>query len=339
MSRAFSPQTPQEVANILHQAQESGVPLAFSPEEAGLLEEPVWLDLRSLNAIRHDQPEDFMVRVEAGVTFGALDTLLAPFDQAFPLSYPAHVTVGEVLAEDRPALETGLRGYPRDYVLKTEIATPDGRLTVSGADVVKNVTGYDLHKFYVGGRHAFGVITSATLKVLARPAEPVRLDTLSGWPSDAVVIEAVLPLGACASFADVASERVSPVGWRLHVSSEAGLIYLLSSPWPVEGHSVADALTGLRALLEELQAEAKRHGGFLQIVRMPLSIFSSGRSGGCRDVESLLALLETFNLPEDASVRRLLHCLKGSYDPKGVLFTPYCPLRPILPSFDDIPGS
>jgi FAD/FMN-containing dehydrogenase len=331
--RRFSPRTSREVAALLHRAQESGLPLAFSPEEACLLEKPVWLDLRSLNTIRHDQPGDFIVRVEAGVTFGALDAALAPFNQAFPLSYPADATVDEVLAEDRPAPETGLRGYPRDYVLKTEIATPDGRLTVSGADVVKNVTGYDLHKFYVGGRNAFGVITSATLKVLARPAEPVRLDTLSGWPPEVVVAEAVLPLGACAAFTEAVADSVNRAGWRLQTVPTAGLAHLISPSWPAvnEQAKLTDALDRLQTFLEGLRVEAKRCEGFLQIVHMPFSVFSSDRPGGAQAIERLPALLETFNLPEDASTRRLLQALKGSYDPKGVLFTPYCPLKPMTP--------
>src|SRR5262249_28775095 len=122
------------------------------------------------NRIRQHPAADFVIEVETGLTVGQLDALLVASQQFWPLSYPTDTRLIDILAEDRPALETGLRGHPRDYVLKTEIATPDGQLTVSGADVVKNVTGYDLAKLYVGGRNAFGVLTSITLKLLSRPA-------------------------------------------------------------------------------------------------------------------------------------------------------------------------
>ena len=165
----LTPQSAYHVAQILNWAQASLCRVAVDYLDACRMPTPVWLDLSALKHIRQYPAEDFIIEVETGLTFGELKQILSQNRQAFPLSYPAESTIAEILAEDRPALETGLRGAFRDYVLKTEIATPDGNVTISGADVVKNVTGYDLAKLYVGGRHAFGVVTSVTLKLMARP--------------------------------------------------------------------------------------------------------------------------------------------------------------------------
>ncbi len=163
------PKMAGQAAQLLNWAQESGLRVAFHPQEAALLEEPLWLDHADLKQVRQYPVDDFIIEVETGMPFGQLVALLSKNWQAFPLTYPDELTLGEILANDLPALESGLRGYPRDYVLKTELVTPDGQITISGADVVKNVTGYDLAKLYVGGRHTFGLLTSVTLKLAALP--------------------------------------------------------------------------------------------------------------------------------------------------------------------------
>jgi|GEM_PF-2103795 len=165
----LTPYSAEQVAYILNWAQINLCPVAINYPDACRMSPPVWLDLSGLDCIRQAPVEDFIIEVETGMTFGELQKELAKNWQTFPLGYASETTIADVLAEDRPALETGLRGAFRDYVLKTEIATPDGELTISGADVVKNATGYDLAKLYVGGRHAFGIVTSITLKLIALP--------------------------------------------------------------------------------------------------------------------------------------------------------------------------
>jgi FAD/FMN-containing dehydrogenase len=430
--------TPEAVAEQLRQAAQENTMLSFSQAEAQLLDTPRWLDCSGLNKIRHDQPDDFMIRVQTGVTFEALNRRLADSNQVFSLSYPAQTTVGDILADDRPALETGLRGYPRDYALKTQIATPDGQLTTSGADVVKNVTGYDLHKFYIGAQNAFGVITAATLKVIARPAlkryalihgvsldqaqplvqtlqaaalplvacelvQPTThtgsqlligwslfiglaaeqslveeamvcletlvqqdfsatlseafslvwfedtaeadsfasdandiqayCDALQAWPQASVVLEAALPLAHWSAFLSmISSQAALSEHWRFQVRPAAGLVFIL---WPSDALLSIDRLT---QSLETFQSMAERFDGFVQIRRLPWEAcmpLSSQNPNNPIDSNSLtknqlLALTQRFNLPADPVIRSLLQSLKASYDPKGILFSPYLPLNPMV---------
>lgn len=211
----LTPQSAAQVAKLLNWAQESKCSVAIDYVDACRMPQPLWLDLSALTRVRQYPTEDFIIEVETGMTFGELEQGLAKNWQAFPLSYPAETTIAEVLAEDRPALETGLRGAFRDYVLKTEIATPDGHLTISGADVVKNVTGYDLAKLYVGGRHAFGVVTSVTLKLMALPHAQrhwlFTVDSLqAGCALSEKLLAAHLPLSVCEIYQ-------SDAGWRVFI--------------------------------------------------------------------------------------------------------------------------
>ncbi len=165
----LTPTKASQVAKLLQWAQSQNKPVAMTPADATLLPESLWLDCAALNQVRQHSVADFIIQVECGMTYRELLATVAPHRQTLPLSYPPSLTLGQILAEERPALQTGLRGYPRDYVLKAELATPDGQVTISGADVVKNVTGYDLAKLHIGGYHQFGVLTSVTLKLAALP--------------------------------------------------------------------------------------------------------------------------------------------------------------------------
>jgi FAD/FMN-containing dehydrogenase len=218
----LTPQSAPQVAHVLRWAQSNHSHVAVDYLDACRMPHPLWLDLSALRQIRQYPTEDFIIEVETGMTFGELEKVLAQHWQTFPLSYPAETTIAEVLSEDRPALETGLRGAFRDYVLKTELATPDGNLTISGADVVKNVTGYDLAKLYVGGRHAFGVVTSVTLKLMALPhARRHWVFTVNSLQAGCALSEKLLasqvPLSVCEIYQ-------SDTGWRV-------LIELCGEAW------------------------------------------------------------------------------------------------------------
>jgi glycolate oxidase FAD binding subunit len=87
-----------------------------------------------------------------------------------PLDPPGpHTTVGGCLA----AASIGPRalgfGRPRDLVLGLAVCLASGQRVRCGGRVVKNVTGYDLNKLYVGSYGTLGVIESAWLRLRARP--------------------------------------------------------------------------------------------------------------------------------------------------------------------------
>lgn len=253
----FTPKTAAEVAQLLHWQEAQGKPVALRETEAATLPEPCWLDLSGLRQVRNHAVEDFIIQVECGMTYRELLAAIAPFKQTWPLSYPHNLTIGEILAEERPALETGLRGYPRDYVLKTELASPDGQVTISGADVVKNVTGYDLAKLYIGGQHSFGVLTSATLKLMAMPAarrqwlyHPDSLNTACAL-SD-TLLASKLPLSVCELFQQAGQWRllIEMAGDDPVLDEEQDVLRRLNTPQPER----LDTRSG-QALIFELQSQ------------------------------------------------------------------------------------
>ncbi len=83
-------------------------------------------------------------------------------------------TLGGALATAALAPRALGFGRPRDVVLGCEVVLADGVRTRCGGRVVKNVTGYDMAKLYVGSLGAIGVITGAWLRLAPKP-EAVRV--------------------------------------------------------------------------------------------------------------------------------------------------------------------
>ena len=78
-------------------------------------------------------------------------------------------TLGGALATAALAPRALGFGRPRDVVLGCEVVLADGQRTRCGGRVVKNVTGYDMAKLYVGSLGAIGVITGAWLRLAPKP--------------------------------------------------------------------------------------------------------------------------------------------------------------------------
>jgi len=61
-------------------------------------------------------------------------------------------------------------GVTTDYVLGLEVVLADGTVVRLGGRTIKDVTGYDLKRLFVGSEGTLGIITSATLRL--RPLPP-----------------------------------------------------------------------------------------------------------------------------------------------------------------------
>jgi glycolate oxidase FAD binding subunit len=174
---AFVPGDRAEVALALRRAAEAGLTVVPQGSRTALaLGHPleafdVALDLRGLHRVVAYVPDDLTITVEAGTTLRTLQAELGEHGQYLPVDPPPddHVTVGGLLATARSGAWRGHLPAPRDLVLGVEVALPSGELVKSGGRVVKNVTGYDLHRLHTGALGAFGLIVEATFKVAPRP--------------------------------------------------------------------------------------------------------------------------------------------------------------------------
>jgi glycolate oxidase FAD binding subunit len=174
---AFSPDDRREVAALLRAADEAGVVVVPQGGRTALsLGRPlqrydVALETRGMQRIVEYVPDDLTLTVEAGIHLGALQQTLGEHGQYLPIDPPPddHVSIGGLLATARSGAWRGHLPAARDLLLGAVIASPSGQLEASGGRVVKNVTGYDMHRMHTGALGAFGVIVEASFKVAPLP--------------------------------------------------------------------------------------------------------------------------------------------------------------------------
>ncbi len=173
----LAPATPEELAALLASCDRNGRVVAI--EGGGTLDgiglpasstDTIVSTLKLKRMIAHEHT-DLTASVQSGMTLHAFSTALAKYDQFVPLDAPLHkrATVGGTLASGWAGPRRHLYGRTRDYVIGSRIALADGTLANAGGMVVKNVTGYDMSKLYVGSCGTLGVLVSINLKTLPAP--------------------------------------------------------------------------------------------------------------------------------------------------------------------------
>ena len=77
--------------------------------------------------------------------------------------------IGGNLAENSGGPRALKYGVTKDFVLNLEVVLPSGEIIHTGANTLKNSTGYNLTQLMVGSEGTLGIITQATLKLLPLP--------------------------------------------------------------------------------------------------------------------------------------------------------------------------
>jgi glycolate oxidase FAD binding subunit len=152
------------------------------------------LDMTGLNQIAHYDPGDLTLSVDAGTNFNEFAVPLYNQKQFLPLSVPFYFesTIGGIVAS---GVDSGLRhsyGTARDFLIGAEFIDGIGKLCKSGGRVVKNVTGYDLHKLLIGSLGTLAVITRLNFRTF--PAAPSSRGFIASFRTaeDALVLQKMI---------------------------------------------------------------------------------------------------------------------------------------------------
>jgi len=169
---AIRPGSDQEVAEVVRFARTEKLTLmptgARTKRDMNIptAEFDLALDMGRLDRVVAYDPGDLTLSVEAGLPLASLAGVLAEHQQLLPLVVPFlnRATVGGTVASGVDSPLRQFYGTARDYVLGMEFVTGDGRVVKSGGRVVKNVSGYDLHKLMIGSFGSLGVITKVNFR-------------------------------------------------------------------------------------------------------------------------------------------------------------------------------
>lgn len=171
------PENARQISKILCLANEKGIPVV--PRGVGTnvsggtlpIEDCIMLCLNRMNKIIELDRKNLLAIVEPGVInadlqreAGKLGLFYPPDPQSADFS-----TLGGNVAENAGGPRCVKYGVTRDYVLGLEVVLPNGDIINTGAKTVKNVTGYDLTRLFVGSEGTLGVITRIILKLIPKP--------------------------------------------------------------------------------------------------------------------------------------------------------------------------
>ena len=117
------------------------------------------------------QPAEMIVRVRAGTPLQDLQDALGEAGQFVPLEAkePSQATVGGVLAVGTSGYRRLGLGPLRDSVLEMTAVNSRGDLIRSGAPLVKNVTGFDLCRLFVGSLGTLALTAEVVLRCRPLP--------------------------------------------------------------------------------------------------------------------------------------------------------------------------
>ncbi len=182
----IAPRTVRDVESVLRYCSEKGLVVQVwgGGTHSGFGNPPTpdfVMSMENLSEVEVWEPDDLTIVVGAGARIATVESMLTERNQSLALSeIPGTGTIGGSVAAGVSGLRRGRLYGTRERVLEVTMVTGDGRLVRSGGRVVKNVTGYDLHRLAVGAFGSLGVIISVCLKLWPTPpaARTVFIDDL-----------------------------------------------------------------------------------------------------------------------------------------------------------------
>ena len=194
------PESRDEVVGVLRFANEHLIPIVPFGKGSSLeahtlpLHGGISLDLGRMDRILEVRPDDFIARVQPGLTHGALNAALTEHGLLFPVDPGWDASLGGMAGTNASGTNAVKYGVMRDQVLGAEVVLADGTVMRTGGMAMKSSAGYDLTGLFVGSEGTLGVFTELIL----------RLYPLPGWT---VAARAVFPDIEAAGRAAVAMIR------------------------------------------------------------------------------------------------------------------------------------
>jgi len=205
----LKPGSPQEISSLLKICHEHVIPVTPRGAGTGLsggalpVQKGVVLSMERFNKILDIDELNLQATVEPGVITEVFQNavkeknLFSPPDPASKGS----CFIGGNVAENSGGPKAVKYGVTRDYVLNLEVVLPNGEIIWTGANVLKNSTGYNLTQLMCGSEGTLGIVTKIVFKLRGNPQKNVLL-----------LIPFVTNEEACKTIAAIFTAGVQPSG-------------------------------------------------------------------------------------------------------------------------------
>jgi glycolate oxidase len=141
------------------------------------IREGIGLSMERLNKILEIDQQNLQVTTEPAVITQVLREAVAEKGLFYPPdpSSQGSCWIGGNVAENAGGARAVKYGVTKDYVLNLEVVLPTGKIIWTGANTLKNSTGYNLTQLMVGSEGTLGVITKIVMKLLPQNTHNVLM--------------------------------------------------------------------------------------------------------------------------------------------------------------------
>ncbi len=201
------PSTKEQVSEIMKLSKLHNVPVTPIGARTGLsggclsVHGGIGLSLERFNKIISIDEDNFQVIVQPGVITQVLQDEVAKKGMYYapdPAS-KGSCFIGGNIAENSGGPRALKYGVTKDFVLNLEVVLPSGEIIQTGANTLKNSTGYNLTQLIVGSEGTLGIVTQATLKLLPHP----KLNKL-------ILVPFKSAIDACSAVASIFKAGITP---------------------------------------------------------------------------------------------------------------------------------
>lgn len=205
----IKPETVDEIAFILNYCNEHKICVTPSGARTGLsggaipVHKGIVLSMEKFNRILKIDEDNHQVITEPGVITQVLQEAVKEKGLFYPPDPASKGScfIGGNIAENSGGPKAVKYGVTSDYVLNLEVVLPTGEIIWTGANVLKNATGYNLTQLLVGSEGTLGIITKIVLKLIPHPT------------NDLLMLVPFFDAGeACVAVSEIFKKGITPSG-------------------------------------------------------------------------------------------------------------------------------
>uniref|UniRef100_A0A942SUR2 D-lactate dehydrogenase (cytochrome) n=2 Tax=Neobacillus citreus TaxID=2833578 RepID=A0A942SUR2_9BACI len=169
------PASTEEVIKIMKLASQYKVPVVPFGRGTSLeghvipYDHGITIDFSLMNKVLEVRENDFLVRVQPGVTRTQLNKELKKYGLFFSVDPGADATLGGMAATNASGTTAVRYGVMRDQVRDLEVVLADGTVIHTGNLAEKSSSGLHLNGLFVGSEGTLGCFTELTLRVYGIP--------------------------------------------------------------------------------------------------------------------------------------------------------------------------
>ena len=182
-SVVLKPHNVEEVSKIMRFCNDQRIPVTPAGARTGLSggalsdHGGVLISMEKFDKIIYIDEKNHQVTVEPGVITQVLQDAVKERGLFYPPDPASKGScfIGGNVSENSGGPKAVKYGVTKDYVLNLEIVLPSGEVIWTGANVLKNATGYNLTQLIVGSEGTLAIITKIVLKLIPHPTHDLLM--------------------------------------------------------------------------------------------------------------------------------------------------------------------